>query len=150
MKFLLLECYCYQVGMEAHILDPMCGSGTILIEAGMIACNIPANINRKEFAFEKWNDWDNDLFDQIIDSLMKRTKEISLLIIGYDKAPSAVNKAKDNIINANLEDYIKVSQANFFDTEEKLLDHYKWFSIRLMENDWILIWNDFIENLEIL
>jgi putative N6-adenine-specific DNA methylase len=97
----------------------MCGSGTILIEAGMIACNIPANINRKEFAFEKWNDWDNDLFDQIIDSLMKRTKEFHYTIVGYDKAPSAVNKAKDNIINANLEDYIKVSQANFFDTKKE-------------------------------
>ena len=45
---------------STHFLDPMCGSGTILIEAAMIACNIPANINRKEFAFERWNDWDND------------------------------------------------------------------------------------------
>ncbi|HRG19003.1 MAG TPA: class I SAM-dependent RNA methyltransferase [Flavobacterium lutivivi] len=104
---------------SSNFLDPMCGSGTILIEAGMIACNIPANINRKEFAFEKWNDWDNDLFDQIIDSLMKRTKEFNYSIVGYDKAPSAVNKAKDNIINANLEDYIKVSQANFFDTKKE-------------------------------
>lgn len=104
---------------SSHFLDPMCGSGTILIEAGMIACNIPANINRKEFAFEKWNDWDNDLFDQIIDSLMKRTKEFHYSIIGFDKAPSAVNKAKDNIINANLEDYVKVSQANFFETKKE-------------------------------
>jgi putative N6-adenine-specific DNA methylase len=40
-----------------------------LAEAAMIACNIPANINRKEFAFEKWKDWDNDLFDQIVNSL---------------------------------------------------------------------------------
>ena len=39
---------------KAHFLDPMCGSGTILAEAAMIACNIPPNINRKEFAFEKW------------------------------------------------------------------------------------------------
>lgn len=104
---------------SSDFLDPMCGSGTILAEAAMIACNIPANINRKEFAFEKWNDWDNDLFDQIIDSLMKRTKEFHYKIIGYDKAPSAVNKAKDNIINANLEDYVTISQANFFDTKKE-------------------------------
>ena len=39
---------------QSHFIDPMCGSGTILIEAAMIACNIPPNINRKEFAFEKW------------------------------------------------------------------------------------------------
>ena len=104
---------------SSDFLDPMCGSGTILAEAAMIACNIPANINRKEFAFEKWNDWDNDLFDQIIDALMKRTKEFHHTIIGYDKAPSAVQKAKDNIINANLEDYVTISQANFFDTKKE-------------------------------
>jgi putative N6-adenine-specific DNA methylase len=73
-----------------------------LAEAAMIACNIPANINRKEFAFEKWKDWDNDLFDQIVNSLMKKTKEFHYTIKGFDKAPSAVSKAKDNIRNANL------------------------------------------------
>lgn len=104
---------------SSDFLDPMCGSGTLLAEAAMIACNIPANINRKEFAFEKWNDWDNDLFDQIIDALMKRTKEFHHTIIGYDKAPSAVQKAKDNIQNANLEDYVNVIQGDFFDSKKE-------------------------------
>lgn len=104
---------------KTDFLDPMCGSGTILIEAGMIACNIPANINRKEFAFEKWNDWDNDLFDNIIDALMKRTREFHYTIKGYDKAPSAVHKAIDNVKNANLDDYITVEQQNFFDTKKE-------------------------------
>jgi putative N6-adenine-specific DNA methylase len=104
---------------QSDFLDPMCGSGTILAEAAMIACNIPANINRKEFAFEKWNDWDNDLFDQIVDSLLKRTREFHYTIKGYDKAPSAVNKAKDNIANANLSEYITIEQKNFFDTEKE-------------------------------
>jgi putative N6-adenine-specific DNA methylase len=103
---------------QSDFLDPMCGSGTFLAEAAMIACNIPANINRKEFAFEKWNDWDNDLFDQIVNSLMKRVKEFHYTIKGYDKAPSAVSKAKDNIRNANLEDYIRIAEDNFFDTEK--------------------------------
>lgn len=104
---------------QGDFLDPMCGSGTILAEAAMIACNIPANINRKEFAFEKWNDWDNDLFDTIVESLMKKTKEFHYSIKGYDKAPSAVIKAKDNIKNANLEDYITITQADFFTTEKQ-------------------------------
>ncbi|POS02889.1 putative N6-adenine-specific DNA methylase [Flavobacterium croceum DSM 17960] len=103
---------------KSDFLDPMCGSGTLLIEAAMIACNIPANINRKEFAFEKWNDWDNDLFDTVIDSLMKRVKEFHYSIKGYDKAPSAVKKTEDNIINANLEEYITVERQNFFETEK--------------------------------
>ncbi|MFN3756354.1 MAG: class I SAM-dependent RNA methyltransferase [Flavobacterium sp.] len=104
---------------NSHFLDPMCGSGTFLAEAAMIACNIPANINRKEFAFEKWKDWDNDLFDQIIDSLMKRTREFHYTIKGYDKAPSAVRKAQDNIQNANLEDYVSIEQKNFFETDKE-------------------------------
>lgn len=103
---------------QGDFLDPMCGSGTLLAEAAMIACNIPANINRKEFAFERWNDWDNELFDQIMNSLMKKTREFHYTIKGYDKAPSAVMKAKDNIRNANLDEYVSISQANFFETEK--------------------------------
>jgi putative N6-adenine-specific DNA methylase len=103
---------------QTDFLDPMCGSGTFLAEAAMIACNIPANINRKEFAFEKWNDWDNDLFDSILESLMKRVREFHYTIKGFDKAPSAVNKAKDNIKNANLDEYITIEERNFFDTEK--------------------------------
>jgi len=104
---------------QGDFLDPMCGSGTLLAEAAMIACNIPANINRKEFAFEKWNDWDNQLFDTVTDSLLKKVREFHYTITGYDKAPSAVQKAKDNIKNANLDEYIKVEERNFFDTEKE-------------------------------
>ena len=103
---------------QSHFLDPMCGSGTILAEAAMIACNIPANINRKEFAFEKWSDWDSELFDKVLESLLKKTREFHYTITGYDKAPSAVAKAKDNIKNANLDEYITIKQANFFETEK--------------------------------
>jgi putative N6-adenine-specific DNA methylase len=104
---------------QGDFLDPMCGSGTILAEAAMIACNIPANINRKEFAFEKWNDWDNELFEVVTESLLKKVREFHYTITGFDKAPSAVLKAKDNMRNANLEDYIKISEKNFFDTEKE-------------------------------
>lgn len=103
---------------QSDFLDPMCGSGTFLAEAAMIACQIPANINRKEFAFEKWKDWDNDLFDEIMASLLKKTKEFNYKIVGYDKAPSAVLKAKENIKNANLDGYITVENTNFFETEK--------------------------------
>ncbi len=104
---------------QGDFLDPMCGSGTILAEAAMIACNIPPNINRREFAFEKWKDWDNDLFDTIVESLLKKVREFHYTITGYDKAPSAVQKAKDNIKNANLDDYITVRERNFFDTQKE-------------------------------
>ena len=103
---------------QTDFLDPMCGSGTILAEAAMIACNIPANINRKEFAFEKWNDWDADLFENILESLLKKVREFHHTITGYDKAPSAVLKATENIKNANLDEYVTIKEQNFFDTEK--------------------------------
>lgn len=103
---------------QSDFLDPMCGSGTIPIEAAMIACNIPANINRREFSFEKWNDFDKDLFEKIIESSLKKTREFHHKIYGYDKAPSAVRKAKDNVANANLSDYITIEDQNFFESEK--------------------------------
>lgn len=104
---------------QCDFLDPMCGSGTMLTEAAMIACNIPANINRKGFAFEKWPDFDAELYEKIVDSSLKKTREFNYKIVGYDKAPSAIRKAQENIENANLDDYITVKRENFFKTEKQ-------------------------------
>ena len=103
---------------QSDFLDPMCGSGTILIEAAMIACNIPPNLMRKEFAFERWQDWDVDLFETIEESLLKKTRDFHHKIVGYDKAPSAVRKAKQNVKNAHLEEFISISHEDFFKTEK--------------------------------
>ncbi|GGD92766.1 THUMP domain-containing class I SAM-dependent RNA methyltransferase [Planktosalinus lacus] len=103
---------------QCDFLDPMCGSGTFLIEAAMIACNIPANINRREFGFQHWNDYDDNLFEVIENALLKRVTNFNYTIVGYDKAPSAIAKAKENIKNANLEEFIKVSHEDFFKTEK--------------------------------
>jgi putative N6-adenine-specific DNA methylase len=102
---------------QSDLIDPMCGSGTILAEAAMIACNIPPNLMRKEFAFERWNDWDVDLFEKIEESLIKKTRDFHHKIIGYDKSPSAVAKAKENIANAHLEDFITIQHEDFFKTQ---------------------------------
>ncbi len=103
---------------QSDFMDPMCGSGTILIEAAMIACNIPPNLMRKEFAFERWTDWDQDLFDTIEESLLKKVRDFPYKIIGYDKAPSAIRKAKENIRNAELSDFIEVTHEDFFKTSK--------------------------------
>ena len=103
-----------------HFIDPMCGSGTLLIEAAMIANNIPANINRREFGFERWHDFDEKLFEVIRESVLKKIRSSAKEILGFDKAPSAVRKAFSNIKNANLEDFIKISQENFFNTEKEV------------------------------
>ncbi|MBC9796858.1 THUMP domain-containing class I SAM-dependent RNA methyltransferase [Sinomicrobium weinanense] len=105
---------------QSDFLDPMCGSGTIPVEAAMIACNIPANINRREFAFEKWGDFDPDLFEKVTESSLNKAREFHHKIYAYDKAPSAVRKTKDNVHNANLSEYIEIEQQDFFSTEKNV------------------------------
>ena len=103
---------------HTDFLDPMCGSGTFLIEAAMIACNIPANINRETYAFMHWKDYDAELHEKIVEASLKKTREFHHKIIGYDKAPSAVRKALENVENANLEEYITIERKDFFRTEK--------------------------------
>jgi len=105
---------------EENFIDPMCGSGTILIEAAMIANNIPANINRKLFAFENWKDYDEDLYYTIQEVLLKKIRNCHYKIMGFDKAPSAVQKAQDNVINANLDEFIGVHHVNFFNSKKEV------------------------------
>lgn len=105
---------------DENFIDPMCGSGTILIEACMIACKIPANINRKQFAFERWKNYDEDLYFTIQDALLKKITNSHFKIMGFDKAPSAVSKAKQNIINANLDEFIGVHHVNFFNSTKEV------------------------------
>ncbi|NVJ88363.1 MAG: class I SAM-dependent RNA methyltransferase [Flavobacteriaceae bacterium] len=105
---------------DENFIDPMCGSGTILIEAAMIANNIPANINRKHFAFENWKDYDEDLYFIIQDSLLNKIRSSHFKIMGFDKAPSAVNKAKQNIISANLDEFVGVHHVNFFNSKKEV------------------------------
>ena len=104
---------------NTDFLDPMCGSGTIVIEAAMFASNIPANINRKQFAFEKWTDWDADLFEKIQESQLKRIKNPGIQIKGSDKAPSAIEKATINVENANLSEFITLEKKDFFQIDKE-------------------------------
>ncbi len=105
---------------QSHFLDPMCGSGTILIEAAMIACNIPANIHRKEFTFQKWKDWDPILFETIRTSLLSKTKEMHYTMQGYDIDPQSIKIAKQNILNAGLEEFISITKKDFFESEKQV------------------------------
>tara|TARA_R100000306_G_scaffold14139_1_gene17033 strand:+ start:2125 stop:3342 length:1218 start_codon:yes stop_codon:yes gene_type:complete len=106
---------------QCNFMDPMCGSGTILTEAAMIACNIPPNLNRDEFGFETWPDFDIDLFEIIENAALKKIKDFHFKIYGADKDGYTLDKAKENIKNANLQDFIEVKQQDFF-TSEKPVD----------------------------
>jgi putative N6-adenine-specific DNA methylase len=97
------------------LTDPMCGSGTIPIEAGLIACRIPPGKFRQYFGFQKWKDYDEALFlsvkqkedDQIIDS--------PVAITAGDISPEAVSLAIANIKRAGLSKYINIEVSDFKD-----------------------------------
>ena len=97
----------------------MCGSGTILIEAAMIAYNIPANIFRKKFGFEKWKDFDENLFEKIKDVSLNKERNYSGTITGSDNFQKAVRISRKNIENALLFENIKVKNEDFFETKIK-------------------------------
>ena len=88
-------------GGECDLIDPMCGSGTIPIEAALIARNIAPGVFRKEFGFEKWKDFDQDLFDSIYND-DSQEREFNHKIYGYDNNPKANEIATHNVKAAGV------------------------------------------------
>ncbi len=105
---------------KGNFLDPMCGSGTLLIEAAMIALNLPAQLFRKRFAFQNWNNYDAELFARIKDFRVNRIKEFDGKIIGYDIDPKMLACARENIAVAEMEDIIEVRKQDFFESKKEL------------------------------
>ena len=103
--------------------DPMCGSGTILIEAAMIANNIPANIFRKRFGFEGWKNFDSDLWKKIRNISLEKEKEYYGIITGSDKFHKSLRSCRSNINNALMRDEIKVKLDDFFESNIKPNTH---------------------------
>ena len=99
---------------ETDFIDPMCGSGTLLIEAALIAKNMAPGLFRKEYAFEKWPDFDADLFDYIYND-DSQEREFSHHIYGYDIDIKAVNTARLNAKAAGLSADISIEQQDFKD-----------------------------------
>jgi len=86
---------------ECDLIDPMCGSGTIPIEAALIARNIAPGVFRKEFGFEKWKDFDQELFDSIYND-DSQEREFNHKIYGYDNNPKANEIATHNVKAAGV------------------------------------------------
>lgn len=97
---------------ETDFIDPMCGSGTLPIEAALIARNISPGVFRKEFAFEKWPDFDQELFDMIYND-DSQEREFEHHIYGYDVDMKAVNTAKINVAAAGFSKDITIENKDF-------------------------------------
>ena len=106
--------------MRTPLLDPMCGSGTFLTEACLMAMNIAPG-GFRHFALEKWRDFDRDLWAR----LKQEAKDARLAmptaqIAGYDRDPMALDIASQNIRQLGLDDMINLDRSDFFSSQERL------------------------------
>lgn len=97
---------------DGDFIDPMCGSGTFLIEAAMIANNIPAQINRKHFGFMRYKDFDKALWETVKKEAAAKITNFPHKIMGYDKDFKAIKAAQLNILAANLDGKIEVERGD--------------------------------------
>ncbi len=105
---------------KTNLLDPMCGSGTLLIEAAMMAANIPPQIHRRRFSFQNWQNFDEELFLTIKENRLNKIKEFPGKIYGYEINERIANDAIDNVDACNLGEFITISNQNFFETKKEV------------------------------
>ena len=99
---------------ERPLIDPMCGSATILCEAAKIALDMPPNAPDREYAFKKWNTYDADLWEMVCDEAQGQIKQSCPSIKGYDINQKAVTASIENIKFAGLESFISIEKEDFF------------------------------------
>ncbi|MBS1646818.1 MAG: class I SAM-dependent RNA methyltransferase [Bacteroidetes bacterium] len=104
-------------GWDARLplYDPMCGSGTILIEAALIAANIPPGYYRSSYCFKKWPDFNETLYNTIYESCINKINSNKPILIGTDISPNVLRKAKENAASAKVDEMIQFTQSNFFE-----------------------------------
>lgn len=100
---------------KSPLIDPMCGSGTFLIEGALMAFNIPPNVFRKEYCFKNWSNYDANLFGLIFDKALEKEDLFSHSILGFDKDFRVLRKAEQNIRRALMQDQIEVEPSKIED-----------------------------------
>ena len=97
---------------DTDFIDPFCGSGTLLIEAALMARNIYPGVFRKEFGFEKWKDFDRKLLDEIYND-DSQEREFDHKIYGYDINLPAIEVATKNVKSAGVANIVVLKQQDF-------------------------------------
>lgn len=107
---------------QADFYDPMCGSGTLLIEAALIARNIAPGVFRQAFAFEKWPDFDADLWNDIYND-DSREREFAHRIYGSDASFYAIQQAAKNIKSAGVQKDVELKQVRLEELKDLSTDN---------------------------
>ncbi len=139
---------------DSDFYDPMCGSGTIAIEAAFYAYGIPPNINRNYFSFKNWKNFDQDLWDMVKTTALEKKRDFKHNIYASDIDYRAIEKTRNNIENAGFTDEIEVQEVDFNELKphsetgliminppyderleiDNVKDFYKWMSDVLKQN----------------
>ncbi|HAN78105.1 MAG TPA: RNA methyltransferase [Bacteroidales bacterium] len=103
---------------KTPLYDPMCGSGTLLIEAAMMAYNIAPGIYRPEFGFERWITFDKDIWEKVLDHAQENEIKYdgNIMIFGSDSDSKALQATKVNIANASFSKRIEIKKEKFENT----------------------------------
>ncbi len=105
---------------RTNFIDPMCGSGTIVIEAALYANNIPAGYFREDFGFMRWHKFmpfDEELWDTIFDAAINKITNHEQVIIGGELSPNVAKKAKENVKLAKVDDIVTIRNCDMKDFE---------------------------------
>ncbi len=102
---------------KSFLYDPMCGCGTIPAEAYMLANNIPPTINRNYFSFKNWQNYDNKLWENIIEEAKRKINKTNTKIYGNDIDNKVLQDAQINFNRIDPENKIKLTNSDFFDIE---------------------------------
>ena len=98
---------------SSTFIDPMCGSGTFPIEAALMACKIPPGKFRKFFGFQRWRDFDEDLFQKVVLENNGKIQPSPVKIFGSDISEDTLQFAKTNVAKAELSYAISLEVSDF-------------------------------------
>lgn len=106
--------------MRSTFIDPMCGSATILIEAAMLAANIPAGYFREQFGFMNWKQvlpFNQELWEKIHSNAIERISTENIALYGIELSPHVARKGKENVKRSKTEDMIRIRCADFLESD---------------------------------
>jgi putative N6-adenine-specific DNA methylase len=98
---------------QSLFVDPFCGSGTILIEAALLASGVPSCIERQHYAFKNFRNFESDVWDEIWNDANKRVTKLPCRIIGSDKSAEMVTKARRNLRRIAVGRFVETSVQDF-------------------------------------
>jgi putative N6-adenine-specific DNA methylase len=99
------------------LFDPMCGSGTLLIEAAMLAKHMPAGYFREDWGFMKWRDFDASLWAKVKDESNERITDLQVKMHGADRSERAIESARENLRFTSLYEDITLEVQTFEDSK---------------------------------